>query len=72
MSTKGKGKDDIINEIFDGPEKFRKLLKKNTDIGKLLDGYGPKKTADLIKYFHKYYPQNDIITEIKSELNCFL
>ena len=28
MSTKGKGKDDIINDIFDGPENFRKLLKK--------------------------------------------
>ncbi len=66
-STKGKGKDDIINKIFDGPENFRKLLKKNTDISKLLGGYGPKKTSDLIKYFHKYYPQNDIITEIKSE-----
>lgn len=67
MSTKGKGKDDIINDIFDGPENFRKLLKKNTDISGLLDGYGPKKTAALIKHFHEYYPQNDIITEIKSE-----
>lgn len=67
MDVKNMGKDDIINELFGGPEKFRKLLRNGFNFSNVLHGYGPKKTAVLIKHFNEYYPQNDIITEIKSE-----
>ena len=46
MNAKNMGHDDVINDIFDGPENFRKLY---TDISGLLDGYGPKKDGCTYK-----------------------
>lgn len=68
METKNMGHDDVINEIFKGPNNFRKLLRDGVDFSKLLRGYGPKKTKELIKHYNTYYGnEHELLFELKEE-----